>query len=66
MHAVMRHVKSKQDSIPTITWQFNSLSANFTKWSNTLKEFVVKLPTNCLSMFDNFEGLELKGLICLV
>ena len=28
--------------------QFNPLSVNFTKWSNTLKQFVVKLPTNCL------------------
>ena len=34
----------------------NPLSANFTKWSNTLKQFVVKLPTNCLSVFDHFVG----------
>ena len=27
------------------------LSANITKWSNTLKQFV-GMPTNCLSMFD--------------
>ena len=40
----------------------NPLSANFTKWSNTLKEFVGKLPTNCLSVFDHFVGLALKGL----
>ena len=40
----------------------NSLSANFTKWSNTLKQFVVKLPTNCLSVFDHFVGLALKEL----
>ena len=39
-----------------------SLSANFTKWSNTFKQFVGKLPTNCLSMFDHFVGLALKGL----
>ena len=37
-------------------------SANFTKWSNKLKEFVGKLPTNCLSVFDHFVGLVLKGL----
>ena len=40
----------------------NPLSANFTKWSNTLKQFVGKLPTNCLSVFDHFAGLALKGL----
>ena len=40
----------------------NPLSANFTKWSNTLKQFVGKLPTNCLSMFHHFVGLALKGL----
>ena len=38
------------------------LSANPTKWSNTLKQFVAKLPTNCLSVFDHFLGLALKGL----
>ena len=42
--------------------QFNPLSANFTKWSNTLKQFVAKLPTNRLSMFDHVVGLALKGL----
>ena len=40
----------------------NRLSANFTKWSNTLKHFVGKLPTNCLSVFDHFVNLALKGL----
>ena len=47
------------------TWHqsaINSLSANFTKWSNTLKQFVGNLPTNCLSVFDHFVGLTLKGL----
>ena len=34
---------------------FNPLSANPTKWSNTLKQFV-------LSVFDYFVGLALKGL----
>ena len=38
----------------------NPLSANPTKLSNTLKQFVGKLPTNCLSMFDHFV-LLLKG-----
>ena len=41
----------------------NTLSVNPTKWSNTLEEFVGKLPTNCLSVFDHFVGLALKGII---
>ena len=41
---------------------FNPLSATITKWSNTFKQFVGKLPTNCLSMFDHFVGLALEGL----
>ena len=40
----------------------NPWSANFAKWSNTLKQFVGKLPTNCLSVFDHFVRLALKGL----
>ena len=40
---------------------FNPLSANPTKWSNTLKQFVGKLPTNCLSVFDHFVRLVVKG-----
>ena len=39
---------------------FNPLSANPTKWSNTLKQFVRNLPTNCLSVFDHFVKLPLK------
>ena len=37
----------------------NSLSANPTKRSNTLKQFIEK---NCLSVFDHFVKLALKGL----
>ena len=40
----------------------NSLRTNPTKWSNTLKQFVGHLPTNCLNVFDHFVGLALKGL----
>ena len=40
----------------------NPLSANPTKWSNTLKQFLANLPTNCLSMFHHFVKLALKGL----
>ena len=38
------------------------LSADPTKWSNTLNQFFGNLPTNCLSVFDHFVGLTLKGL----
>ena len=41
---------------------FNPLSANPTKWSKTLKQFVGKLSTNSLSVFDHFVNLTLKGL----
>ena len=46
-------------------WRVKLLSANPTKWSNTLKQFVCHLPTNCLNVFDHFLGLALKGLITL-
>ena len=35
---------------------------NPTKCSNTPKQFVGKLPTNYLSVFDHFVRLGLKGL----
>ena len=41
---------------------FNPLRSNFTKWPNTLKQFVGNLATNCLSVFGHFVGLALKGL----
>ena len=41
----------------------NPLSANPTKWSNTLKQFVGNLPPNSLSVFDHFVRV-LKGLRC--
>ena len=41
---------------------FNSFSANPTKWSNTLKQYVGKLLTNCLSVFDHFVGLAIKNI----
>ena len=44
------------------TKSVNPLSVRPTKWSNTLKQFVGKLPTNCLSVCDHFVGLALKGL----
>ena len=42
---------------------YNPLSANLTKWSDTLKQFVGNLPKNCLSMSYHFVGLALKGLM---
>ena len=42
----------------------NPLSANPTKWSNTLKQFVGKSRRNCLRVLGHFVGLALKGLIC--
>ena len=47
------------------TKTLNPLSANPEKWSNTLKQFVGNLPTNCLSVFDHFMNLVLKGLNCI-
>ena len=41
----------------------NPLSANPTKWSHILKQFVGKLQTNCLNVFYHFVGLALKGLV---
>ena len=41
----------------------NPLNTHPIKWSNKFKQFVGKLPTNCLNVFDHFVGLALKGLI---
>ena len=40
--------------IEHLWWLVNLLSANPTKWSNTLKQFVGKMLTKCLSVFDHF------------
>ena len=57
---MLLHV-GRNDAFP-IAIMFNPLSTNPTKWSNTLKQFVGKLLTNCLSVFDHFVKLALKGL----
>ena len=47
-------------TLPPLEWGdrgVNPVSANPTKWSNTLK-----LATNFLSVFDHFVKLALKGL----
>ena len=50
----------------TITiFKLNPLSADPTKWSNTLKLFACKLPPNYVSVFDHFVKLALKGLRAL-
>ena len=33
---------------------FTLLSASPWKWSRRLKQFIARLPTNCLSVFDHF------------
>ena len=55
-----RHIKETSKNVADTT--FNPLGDNPTKWSDTLKEFLGNLPTNCLSVFDHFVGLTLKGL----
>ena len=45
-----------------LEFTLNPLTTNPTKWSNRLKQFVGKLPMNCLSLFDHFVKLALKGL----
>ena len=48
--------------IKQVYFNVKHLSTNPTKWLNTLKQFVGNLPTNCLSVFDHFVKLALKGL----
>ena len=47
---------------PKVKGFFDPFSANPTKWSNILKQFVYNLLMNCLSVFDHFLKLVLKGL----
>ena len=51
----------KSNNVPQF-YAINPLSANPTKRPNTLKQFVGKLPTNRLSVFDHFVNFALKGL----
>ena len=59
----MHHYRKQSEQL-LIFWKaiFNPLSANPTRWSNTLKQFLGKLPTNCLRVFAHFVRLALKGL----
>ena len=45
----------------TVIFRSYPLSINPTKWSNTLKQFIGELLTNCISVFDHFVGWRLKG-----
>ena len=56
---ILDWVMPSERSVGNALWP---LSANFTKWSNTLEQFVGKLPTNFLSVFDHVVGMALKGL----
>ena len=49
------------DGVIRARQDFNPLGANPTKCSNTLKQILGNLPTNCLSVFDYFLILALKG-----
>ena len=48
--------------IEKISKNLNHSSTNPTKWSNTLKQFVGNLPTDCLSVFDHFVKLAFNEL----
>ena len=55
--------RTHQSTIFQTFERFNPLRANPRNWSNTLKQFVGNLPMNCISVFDHFLGLALKGLM---
>ena len=61
---VSRILKLELTTSDTDCLLVNPLSANPTKWSNTLKKFGGKLPTNCLSVFGHFVKLGLQGIKC--
>ena len=56
-----RHLKFNPLSANPTKWS-NTLKQFDGKWSNTLKQFVRNLPTNYLSVFDHFVWLALNGL----
>ena len=59
----MAEVIKEQTKVLKRKLNFNPLSANPTKWSNTLKQNVGNFPTNCLRVFDHFVKLAFKELI---
>ena len=60
---ILNLLLQQASSVLVFAPQLNALSADPTKWSNTLKEFVDEKLTICLSVLDHFVGLALKGLI---
>ena len=66
LSCINENVRHVEQLIGNVVEHFNLLSVNPTKWPNTLKQFVGKLPTNSLSVFGHFVNLALKGLIHLV
>ena len=60
------NISSENSNSDNKNSNINPLSANPTKCSNTLKQFVGNLPMNCLSVFDHFLEFALKGLTLLV
>ena len=60
-----KYLRKNEDSFMNLK-VINPLSANPTKWSNTLRQFVGRLLTNCFSVFDHFVGLALNGLIVVI
>ena len=59
---VLTSTNPDKSYLGTAEGDFNPLSANFTKWPNTLKQLSAILPTNCLGLIGHFVGLALKGL----
>ena len=55
-------LKYNKTKVLTTYIYLHPLSTNPPKWSNTLEQFASNLPTNCLSVFDDFVILALKGL----
>ena len=58
----LKHTKTRSLRMLSGSTKRNQWIANITKWSNTHKQFVGNLPTNCLSVFGHFVITELKAL----
>ena len=59
---LQQHIEEENTSTYKHLQTITPSSANPTKWSNTLKQFVGNLPTNCLSVFHYFVKLVVKEL----
>ena len=63
LNIFMKYTKAERCTNIKFKLTLKRLSTSFTKWSNTFKQFIGNLSMNCLSVFDHFVGLALKGLI---